>query len=528
MHVGGSSMRSSVSSAADDEAKQTETGPVEQNKKRKKRVIPNDGKVKQKLSVDVAIVNTKCPFVRAAWAVPPSVGQTLTQKLNLQAGPWQFWDAWLSKLRLELYAGSGRLTEAARAAGLVCGPAVDWLYDPSSHSTSTSASPTQLCLDLGTQKDRDIVRQLIQENTPSWLHSGEPCTFWVTLSRSTARKFPQEWVRAREIAVQHCHFGIDLAEYQRDNGRIASRESPLCAGSWQTDVWKNMFTNGFEKNRYDSCQFGLVDEHARPLKKPGIVAANRKMSHIARWAAVRVPDAGLSHTGDATASLLKQVLVSCLPFCLELAVGCCKRSKARQVLLFLKEDALLPRLPSTSKNSGPPSTSASEARASSSSAAAGKRDEPTLEPSPLTLWRNLVTIGADGAMVGESGTSVDQHLAGKTGLSSRLGFHDFLHLFDAVGRGVMKHRPHNDKSSAAADKVEAEASASESDSNVGSDASDDDGGPAATSSNSNRPLRLDLWLRMLKKMRQIFKRGASRSILDKARICTWIETEIRF
>ena len=42
---------------------------------------------------------------------------------------------------------------------------------------------------------------------------------------------------------------------------------------------------------------------------------------IIRWAAVRVPDAGLSHTGDATASLLKQVLVSCLPFCLELAVG---------------------------------------------------------------------------------------------------------------------------------------------------------------------------------------------------------------
>ena len=206
--------------------------------------------------------------------------------------------------------------------------------------------------------------------------------------------------------------------------------------------------------------------------------------------------------------------------------GKARHSARRHVLLFLKEDALLPRLPSTSKNSGPPSTSASEARASSSSAVAGKRDEPAPEPSPLTLWRNLVTIGADGAMVGESGTSVDQHLAGKTGLSSRLGFHDFLHLFDAVGRGVMKHRPHNDKSSAA-DKVEAEASASESDSDVGSDASDDGGGPAATASNSNRPLRLDLWLRMLKKMRQIFKRGASRSILDKARICTWIEIEIR-
>eukprot|EP00439_Symbiodinium_sp_Y106_P078268 s78_g17.t1 len=308
--VGGSMRSSAVIPIADDEAKQIETGPgpVEQGMKRKKRVIPNDGKVKQKLAVDVAMVNAKCPLVRAAWPVPPSVGQTLTQKLNLQAGPWQFWDAWLSKLRLELYAGSGRLTEAARAAGLVCGPAVDWLYDPSSQSTS--ASPTQLCLDLGTQKDRDIVRQLIQENTPSWLHSGEPCTFWVTLGRSTARKFPQEWDRLRTKAVEHLHFSIDLAEYQHENGRMASRESPLCAGSWQTTDWCRLFLNGFQKNRYDSCRFGLVDEHGRPLKKPGTVAANRKMSHIARWAAVRVPDAGLSHTGDATASLLKQVLVS--------------------------------------------------------------------------------------------------------------------------------------------------------------------------------------------------------------------------
>ena len=143
--------------------------------------------------------------------------------------------------------------------------------------------------------------------------------------------------------------------------------------------------------------------------------------------------------------------MSCLPFCVELAVSkrlLQRQGKARQVLLFLKEDALLPRLPSTSKNSGPPSTSASEVRASSSSAVAGKRVEPS---SPLALWRSLVTLGADGAMVGETGTSVDQHLAGKTGLSSRVGFHDFLHLFDAVGRGVMRHRPHNDKSSAAAE-----------------------------------------------------------------------------
>ena len=104
--VGGSMRSSAVIPIADDEAKQTETGPgpVEQGMKRKKRVIPNDGKVKQKLAVDVAMVNAKCPLVRAAWPVPPSVGQTLTQKLNLQAGPWQFWDAWLSKLRL-VFAG---------------------------------------------------------------------------------------------------------------------------------------------------------------------------------------------------------------------------------------------------------------------------------------------------------------------------------------------------------------------------------------------------------------------------------------
>lgn len=191
----------------------------------------------------------------------------------------------------ELYAGSGRLTEAARAAGLVCGPAVDWLYDPSSQSTS--ASPTQLCLDLGTQKDRDIVRQLIQENTTSWLHSGEPCTFWVTLGRSTARKFPQEWDRLRTKAVEHLHFSIDLAEYQHENGRMASRESPLCAGSWQTTDWCRLFLNGFQKNRYDSCRFGLVDEHGRPLKKPGIVAANRKMSHIARFCTCK--EAGKKH-----------------------------------------------------------------------------------------------------------------------------------------------------------------------------------------------------------------------------------------
>ena len=164
------------------------------------------------------------------------------------------------------------------------------------------------------------------------------------------------------------------------------------------------------------------------------------------------------------------------------------------------------------------------------------------EPNPRTLqqfWLAFGSLGADGAYLGETGSHVDQHLAifADPCLTTRLGHSDYLHLFDACGRGVLGHRPGSKEDAKAVDQaaglinaekgqkgklqVEEENANSDSDSSSSdSDSSSSDSSEASSNSDDapKKPATsaVPIWLRLLKKQKHIFKYGASRYFLREA------------
>ena len=162
------------------------------------------------------------------------------------------------------------------------------------------------------------------------------------------------------------------------------------------------------------------------------------------------------------------------------------------------------------------------------------------EPNRTTLqqfWLAFGTLGADGAYLGETGSHVDQHLAilADPCLTCRLGHSDYLHLFDACGRGVLGHRPGSKEDAKALDqaaglinaekgrkgKLEVEEENVSSDSDSNSSSSDSSSSDSEASSNSDASKKtvtsaVPIWLRLLKKQKHIFKYGASRYFLREA------------
>ena len=140
------------------------------------------------------------------------------------------------------------------------------------------------------------------------------------------------------------------------------------------------------------------------------------------------------------------------------------------------------------------------------------------------LWRGFTTLGADGAYVGETGIALDSWLATQTTLCCRVGFHDYLHLYDSVGRNLLQHRkpakrdspPQAEASPGASQDANAATSSSDSSSTSSeSEPLETTGVAAAVPETIEAPHGLQAWLRLLRQQKRLFKMGAARRILNK-------------
>lgn len=140
-----------------------------------------------------------------------------------------------------------------------------------------------------------------------------------------------------------------------------------------------------------------------------------------------------------------------------------------------------------------------------------------------SFWLGFTTLGADGAYVGETGISLDAWLAVETTLCGRVGFQDYLHLYDSVGRSVLQHRkpakrdqpPQEDAGPRNGKQSESSSSSSSSATSSDSESSERNEGSGVARELSVAPPGLQAWLKLLRQQKRLFKLGAARRILNK-------------
>ena len=228
------------------------------------------GRMKRAVRVDVAEIN-KDGRSAIAKAYPEYVAQLLSlmkpswsamEEIGRPRGEtWQFW---------EIYSGCGRLTKALIAAGCTCGPPVD-------------VNGSGCSLDLRLAQNRSLIWQLLVESKVRWVHFGFPCTFWVNLSRCTAKRTLKMWSELQEEALQHTNLSMHGLRYQESHDRSGSLEQPKGSGALRLNGWSDLEKVGFRLYTYHSCAFGLADEIGRPQFKPGAVGSNRDLQCMQKY-----------------------------------------------------------------------------------------------------------------------------------------------------------------------------------------------------------------------------------------------------
>ena len=150
------------------------------------------------------------------------------------------------------------------------------------------------------------------------------------------------------------------------------------------------------------------------------------------------------------------------------------------------------------------------------------------------MWPNLKPPSETEALVGKTGSSVDQHLAAAIGLEYRIGHPDLFHVIDGLGRPFFGHRASQPKKSENTEPNESSQSSASSGSSSGSGSvksvHSDDGQQAEQAERSGQSSAtgaapvLRTWSRLVRAQKRMLGRGQGRVVFNQARpelsVCT--------
>ena len=177
---------------------------------------------------------------------------------------------------MEIFSGCGHLTCAAAKGGLKVGPSVDW---------RPGLGHADACvLDLRSASDRRIVWALIVVLSPTWLHLGFPCTFWVAISHWTRTRHLQANEASRLEALMFIQFSRQCVHYQASRWRHSSLENPPRSVAWDLDIVQDMVLSAdMDSVVMDLCAWGAKDPvSGRYYQKSMKFACTFSMQPLAR------------------------------------------------------------------------------------------------------------------------------------------------------------------------------------------------------------------------------------------------------
>ena len=177
---------------------------------------------------------------------------------------------------MEIFSGCGHLTCAAAKGGLKVGPSVDW---------RPGLGHADACvLDLRSASDRRIVWALIVVLSPTWLHLGFPCTFWVAISHWTRTRDLQANEASRLEALMFIQFSRQCVHYQASRRRHSSLENPPRSVAWDLDIVQDMVLSAdMDSVVMDLCAWGAKDPvSGRYYQKSMKFACTFSMQPLAR------------------------------------------------------------------------------------------------------------------------------------------------------------------------------------------------------------------------------------------------------
>ena len=132
------------------------------------------------------------------------------------------------------------------------------------------------------------------------------------------------------------------------------------------------------------------------------------------------------------------------------------------------------------------------------------------------------------ALVGKTGSSVDQHLAAAIGLDYRIGHPDLFHVIDGLGRPFFGHRASQPKKTESSESSASSSSSSSVCSDGGQRAGQAEQADCSGQSSAREPAPpvpvLRTWSRLVRTQKRMLGRGQGRVVFNQARpelsVCT--------
>ena len=168
---------------------------------------------------------------------------------------------------LEVFSGSGRLSQAMRRCGVSVLPAVDWRFGPRR-------------LDLHDEDNVRVLKRGIISQSVKFLHLGVPCTTFSAALRGAARMRsvacpvgPEEEVDKIRKANFLVRQSVKLCVLMEKLGGWWSIENPLGSLLWRMPEVVCLSERAF-RVCYDACQFGANIPGEGPFMKPSLLLTN--------------------------------------------------------------------------------------------------------------------------------------------------------------------------------------------------------------------------------------------------------------
>ena len=159
-----------------------------------------------------------------------------------------------------------RVSQAAAAVGLKCGPSYDILTG----------------VDLRDKKERDRVREELRVRKPKLLVVCPPCGPFSPLQNLRKHWDTKEWLKQLYEGKIFLRYAAQLIQDQMDRGDIFVFEHPLRAKSWNDVCMQRLLKNDqVHRVAADQCMFGLKDRISkRRHRKSTCIMTNSK--HVAQ------------------------------------------------------------------------------------------------------------------------------------------------------------------------------------------------------------------------------------------------------
>lgn len=138
-----------------------------------------------------------------------------------------------------------------------------------------TAKPDGTHWDFNRAEDRQLARDIVARDKPTWVIGSPPCRACSILNNNLnfQKMKPEDVRQMQEEGVRHLHFVLSLYKMQLDGHRHLLHEHPETATSWR-DPWAvNILKHPRVLNvRSDQCEYGLYTRDSsgqlRLAKKP--------------------------------------------------------------------------------------------------------------------------------------------------------------------------------------------------------------------------------------------------------------------